>query len=78
LHDQKINLPVVKHSPLKAAGVPSDIKSFYKDEYKTCARETRPRLCFNSNVLIGKTSVLDEQEDGRRYDGRIVEPVEEE
>jgi hypothetical protein len=44
LHDQKKNLYAVKDSPLKAANVPSDIKSTDEDEYNTDAGETRPML----------------------------------
>jgi hypothetical protein len=77
LYDQKKNLHAVMDSPLKAAGVPSVSRSTNEDEYKTCAKENRPMLCFNTDDLIGRMSVLNEQEDGARYHERTVEPFEE-
>jgi hypothetical protein len=77
LHDQKTNLHAVKDGSLKADSVPSVIKSTNEDEYKTCAGEARLMLCFNAYVLIGKTFVLDEQEDCTKYRERIVEPFKE-
>jgi hypothetical protein len=84
LHDQKKNLHAVKDSPLKAANVPSDIKSTNEDEYNTDAGETRPMFRSNTSDLFGKTcdlsgktSVLNEQEDGAQYRGGIVEPFKE-
>jgi hypothetical protein len=77
LHDQKKNLHAVKDSPLKAADVPSDIKSTNEDEYNTDAGETRPMFRSNTSDLFGKTSVLIEQEDGAKYHERIVEPFKE-
>jgi hypothetical protein len=71
--DQKKKLHAVKDSPLKAPSVSSVIKSTSEDEYKTCAGETRLMLCFNADDLIGKISVIDEQEDDTKYRGRIVD-----
>jgi hypothetical protein len=78
LDDQKKNLHAVKESSLNAAGVPSVIKSPNEDGYDTNDGETRLMLCFNADDLIGKMSVLDEQEDGTKYRGRVVDPFKKE